>query len=215
MKKYGPEAVAQLARDLGITTPLDPVPSLCLGVADINLLEITAANATFANKGVHLEPIFITRIEDKNGNPLYDAIPKTSEALDERTAYIMLGMLKGVIDRGTGQRLRRALPYGNIPYPIAGKTGTTQSNSDGWFIGLTPDLVTGVWVGGEERSIRFASTLYGQGANMALPIWGYYMNRVYRDTDIDISKEDFEKPNFDLGINLDCEETSNGPNFDQ
>ena len=215
MKKYGPEAVAQLAKDLGITTRLDPVPSLCLGVADVNLLEITAANATFANRGVHLKPIFITRIEDKNGNPLYDAIPEATEALDERTSYIMINLLKGVIDQGTGRRLRRALPYGNITYPIAGKTGTTQSNSDGWFIGLTPDLVTGVWVGGEERSIRFASTLYGQGANMALPIWGYYMNRVYRDSDIDISKEDFEAPNFDLGVELDCGEMTTGPNWEE
>ena len=215
MKKYGPEAVAQLAKDLGITTRLDPVPSLCLGVADVNLLEITAANATFANRGVHLKPIFITRIEDKNGNPLYNAIPEATEALDERTSYIMINLLKGVIDQGTGRRLRRALPYGNITYPIAGKTGTTQSNSDGWFIGLTPDLVTGVWVGGEERSIRFASTLYGQGANMALPIWGYYMNRVYRDSDIDISKEDFEAPNFDLGVELDCGEMTTGPNWEE
>ncbi|MGB0165948.1 MAG: penicillin-binding transpeptidase domain-containing protein, partial [Luteibaculum sp.] len=214
MKKYGPEAVAQLARDLGITTRLDPVPSLCLGVADVNLLEITAANATFANKGVHLEPIFITRIEDKNGNPLYDAIPKTNEALDERTAYIMLDMLKAVVNFGSANRLRRDLPYGNIPYPIAGKTGTTQSNSDGWFIGLTPDLVTGVWVGGEERAIRFASTRLGQGANMALPIFGYYMNRVYRDKDIEISKGDFEAPTKSIGISLDCGERRQDLDFD-
>ncbi len=214
MKKYGPESVAQLAKDLGITTFLDPVPSLCLGVADVNLMEITAANAAFANKGVHLKPIFITRIEDKNGNPIYDATPEANEALDERTAYVMLDMLKAVVNFGSGARLRRDLPYGNISYPIAGKTGTTQSNSDGWFIGLTPDLVTGVWVGGEERSIRFRSTRYGQGANMALPIFGYYMNRVYRDNDIQISTEDFEAPQADIGFSLDCGEVRNDLNFD-
>ena len=214
MKRFGPEAVTRLARDMGITSYLDPVPSLCLGVADINLLEITAANAVFANQGVHVQPIFIARIEDKNGNTLYEAIPETREALDERTSYLMLNMLKGVIDFGTGNRLRRDLPYGNIAYPIAGKTGTTQNNSDGWFIGITPDLVTGIWVGGEERSIRFSSTRLGQGANMALPIFGYYMNKVYRDPNIRISTENFERPDFDVEREIDCGEINKDINFD-
>lgn len=206
MKKYGAEAVTKLAKDMGITSYLAPVPSLCLGVADINLLEITAANAVFANQGLHIKPIFIARIEDKHGNSIYDALPETKEALDQRTSYLMLNLMKGVVDFGTARRLRLARPYGNIPYPIAGKTGTTQNNSDGWFIGLTPDLVTGVWVGGEDRSIRFSRTSLGQGANMALPIFGYYMNKIYQDKSIEISKKDFEEPELDLELNLDCGE---------
>ena len=216
MKRYGPEAITKLARDMGITSKLDPVPSLCLGVADINLLEITAANAVFANRGVHIKPTVIDRIEDKKGNVIYQNIPVIKEALDERTSYIMLNMLKGVVDYGTGSRLRRNLPYGNIEFPIAGKTGTTQSNSDGWFIGITPELVTGVWVGGEERSIRFRSTRYGQGANMALPIFGYYIKKAANDPSIGMSKKDFQwdLPKSDLPT-LDCDDIENAPPFDE
>lgn len=216
MKRYGPEAITKLARDMGITSKLDAVPSLCLGVADINLLEITAANAVFANRGVYVKPTVIDRIEDKNGNVIYQNIPEIKEALDERTSYIMLNMLKGVVDYGTGSRLRRNLPYGNLDFPIAGKTGTTQSNSDGWFIGITPELVTGVWVGGEERPIRFRSTRYGQGANMALPIFGYYIKKAANDPAIDMSKKDFqwELPKSDLP-NLDCDDIDNAPAFDE
>jgi len=184
------------------------VPSLCLGVADLTLMEMTGAFSAFANKGVHIEPVVFTRIEDKNGNAIFDMVPKTEEALDERTAYIMLDMLKGVMDRGSGMRLRMGwgnrAKYGNIKFPTAGKTGTTQNNSDGWFIGITPDLVTGVWTGAEDRSVRFASTALGQGANMALPIYGYYMNKVYADSTITISTGDFERPAGDLGLVLDC-----------
>jgi len=214
LKQYGPEAVVKLARDMGITTPLDAVPSLCLGVADINLKEITAANAVFANNGVYIEPMIITRIEDKNGKSIYDAIPKTREALDERTSYIMIEMMKGVVNFGTGNRLRRNYPYGNIPHPMAGKTGTTQSNSDGWFIGLTPELVTGVWVGGEERSIRFARTANGQGASTALPIFGYYMNRIYNDAELKFSTADFERPASADGVDLNCTELNKSIKFD-
>ncbi|MBK8340372.1 MAG: transglycosylase domain-containing protein [Flavobacteriales bacterium] len=208
MKQYGPLPVTVLARHMGVKSPLDPVPSLCLGVADLTLEEMTGAFAAFANQGVYIEPIVFTRIEDKNGNAIYDVMPSTIEALDENTAYIMLDMLKGVMDRGTGMRLRMGwgnrAKYGNIKVPTAGKTGTTQNNSDGWFIGITPDLVTGIWTGAEDRSVRFASTDKGQGANMALPIYGYYMNKVYADSSITISTGDFEQPTgFDASV-LDC-----------
>lgn len=218
MKQFGPEAVIKLARDLGIESPLDPVPSLSLGVADLSVLEITSANGTFANKGVHIKPIIITRIEDMNGNAIYDVIPETNEAMDEKTAYVMLNLMKGTIDgvynettgksQGTAMRLRMDLPnreYDGIKnIPIACKTGTTQNQSDGWFMGLTPDLVTGVWVGAEDRAVRFRTLQLGMGTNMALPIWGYYMKSVYADESLNISTEDFERPPGDLGVELDC-----------
>ncbi|MFN3875216.1 MAG: penicillin-binding protein 1A [Flavobacteriales bacterium] len=224
MKQYGPESVTILARHMGVKSPLEPVPSLCLGVADLTLKEMTAAFASFANKGVYIEPILFTRVEDKNGNAIIDIVPQTYEALDERTAYIMLKMLKGVTDgaynpstgkvSGTGMRLRTSWgarqKYANIKFPTAGKTGTTQNNSDGWFIGITPDLVTGVWTGAEDRSVRFSSTDKGQGANMALPIYGYYMNKVYADPTIEIGTGDFEPPAGGLGVELDCRKAKPG-----
>ena len=214
MKNYGGgnsysnfeyHAVPKLARQMGIKSDLAPVPALCLGVADVSVYEMVAANCTFVNKGIYTEPIIITKIEDKNGNIIYETVPKTNEALDPSTAYTMLELMKGVCQPGgTGYRVRMAKPYGRLRYPIAGKTGTTQNNSDGWFMGLTPDLVTGVWVGGDDRDIHFVRTHYGQGANMALPIWGYYMNKVYADKSIKISKKDFEKPK-KVNIELNCE----------
>ena len=216
MKQYSPEAVTVLANHMGVRTKLDPVPSLCLGVADLTLMEMTGAFAAFANQGVHIDPIVFTRIEDKNGNAIYDVVPRTEEALDERTAYVMLDMLKAVMDRGTGMRLRMGwgnrAKYGNIKYPTAGKTGTTQNNSDGWFIGITPDLVTGVWTGAEDRSVRFSRTDLGQGANSALPIYGYYMNKVYADSTIGISTGDFEPPADDAPPELDCGKKASGEN---
>ncbi len=218
MKQYGPQSVTVLARHMGVKSPLEPVPSLCLGVADLTLSEMTGAFSSFANKGVYIEPILFTRIEDKNGNAIFDMVPKTYEALDERTAYIMLKMMKGVVDGawnpttgkvvGTGLRLRTSWgnrqKYANIKFPTAGKTGTTQNNTDGWFIGITPDLVTGVWTGADDRSVRFSTTEKGQGANSALPIYGYYMNKVYADPSIEISTGDFERPEGDLGVEMDC-----------
>ena len=206
MKRYGPEAVIKLAKDMGITSELEPVPSLCLGTADLSLYELVGANATFANKGLWIEPSIIIRIEDKNGNTIYDVSPNANEAMDENTAYAMLDLMKGVVDYGSGNRLRRNYEYGNLSQPIAGKTGTTQSNSDGWFVGITPDLVSGAWVGGEDRSIRFAKSALGQGAVMALPIWGYYMNSIYADTSIHISKGDFERPAGLVGNITDCDD---------
>lgn len=218
MKQYGPQAVTTLARHMGVESPLDPVPSLCLGVADLTLQEMTGAFSTFANDGVYIRPVVFTRIEDKNGNTLFDMMPRTEEAMDPRTSYIMLEMLKGVVDgaynpstgktTGTGMRLRTGwgnrAKYGNIKYPTAGKTGTTQNNSDGWFIGITPDLVTGVWTGAEDRSVRFSRTDLGQGANMALPIYGYYMNKVYADSTIRISTGDFTKPDGIGDVDMNC-----------
>lgn len=218
MKQYGPQAVITLARHMGVQSPMDPVPSLCLGVADLTLEEMVGAFSTFANDGVYIKPVVITRIEDKNGNTIFDMTPKTEEALDPRTSYIMLEMLKGVVDGaynpstgktvGTGMRLRMGwgnrAKYGNIKFPTAGKTGTTQNNSDGWFIGITPDLVTGVWTGADDRSVRFSRTDLGQGANMALPIYGYYMNKVYADSTISISTGDFAKPEGIGNLDMDC-----------
>jgi penicillin-binding protein 1A len=152
---------------------------------------MTGAVSTFANKGIFIQPLFITRIEDKHGNVVAQFVPHQDEAMNEETAYMMIGLMKGVVESGTGSRLRGKYGLNN---PIAGKTGTTQSNSDGWFMGLTPDLVTGVWVGGDDRTIRFRSTALGQGANMALPIWALYMKKVYSDNQLQLTKGDFERP---------------------
>ncbi len=227
MKQFGPEAVIKLARDLGIESEMEPVVSQCFGVADLSLLEITSANATFANMGVHIKPIYVTRIEDKNGNPIYQVQPETSEAMDERTAYTMLSLMEGTIDgvynphtgkkTGTAMRLKMDLP--NRAYDgfdremkIAGKTGTTQNQSDGWFIGLTPDLVTGVWVGAEDRSVHFRSLSLGMGTNMALPIWGYYMKAALADPTLDLRRGEFTKPE-NLQIELDCDAYSRSQNI--
>ena len=224
MKQFSAEPITVLARDMGVEGKLDPVPSLCLGVADLSVQEMTAANCTFVNKGVYISPVVIKRVEDNSGNLIYEARPETREALDENTAYTMLNLMKGVIDGaynketgktiGTGMRIRTRTgdraKYANIQYPMAGKTGTTQHHSDGWFMGLTPELVTGVWVGAEDRSVRFSSLAKGQGANMALPIYGYYMNKVYADESIGISTEDFERPlNYPIG-DINCRDKLGG-----
>jgi len=230
MKQFGPKRVIDMARSMGIEAPLDPVPSLALGVADVSVYEMTGAFSTFVNKGVWTKPTFLIRIEDKNGNIIKRFIPESREALNEQTAYVMLNLLKGVtaynynrdLDKrtaGTGIRLRfpksKERPYAGLAdQAIAGKTGTTQNNSDGWFIGATPDLVTGVWVGAEDRSVRFSTTYYGQGANTALPIWAYYMNKIYADSSMDISNGDFEKPKNPINIELDCEVYRKENSFD-
>ncbi|SFT64216.1 penicillin-binding protein 1A [Lishizhenia tianjinensis] len=192
----GPQAVAKLMEDLNITLRKeDVVPAMCLGVMDLSLFELVAAQATFVNKGIYNAPTILLRIEDRNGNTIYEAQPNSKEAMSEELAYATLSLMKGVVDRGTGASLRGTYrPWGGITYPTAGKTGTTQNNSDGWFMGLTPDLATGVWVGAEDRGVHFRSMQWGQGARMALPIYGYYMQKVYKDPKIKISKEDFEMP---------------------
>ncbi len=194
VKDFGPETVITLAKNLGVKSPLPAVPALSLGVAELSLYEMVGANSAFVNHGVYIQPTFILRIEDKNGNVIFEADPVIEQALEPAVSYELLRMMKGVVDFGTGQRLRGGRPYAGIPYPMAGKTGTTQNNTDGWFIGLTPDLVTGVWVGAQDPTVRFNSTALGQGANTGLPIYGYFMNKVYKDPGLKISKSDFTAP---------------------
>ncbi|MBP8034047.1 MAG: transglycosylase domain-containing protein [Bacteroidia bacterium] len=201
MKQFGPDAVINLVRRLGITAPIDAVPSIALGTPDISVFEMVAANATFANKGTYIQPTFITRIEDKNGKVLEEFFPTTDEVFSEEKAYAMIQLMRGVVDRGTGSRLRSRY---NLRNEIAGKTGTTQNNADGWFMGLTPDLVAGCWVGGEERSVHFNSTNEGQGASMALPIWGKFFQKVYADPSLKVTKNGFTKPANMGDIELDC-----------
>ncbi len=191
----GPKTVAKLMRDMDIElNDRDVVPAMCLGSMDLSLHELVGAQATFVNKGIYNRPTAILRIEDRAGNVIYSAKSYTKEVMNEQVAYSVLKMMKGVVEAGTAGSLRYAAGYGGITYPTAGKTGTTQNNSDGWFIGLTPDLATGVWVGAEDRGVRFRTTAMGQGARTALPIYGYYMNSVYKDPKIAISTTDFENP---------------------
>lgn len=191
----GPEAVAQLMRDLGIELRQEDItPSMCLGSMDLSLFELVGAQATFANKGLFIKPTVIMRIEDRYGKVIYEPEPETKEAMSEELAYTTVTMMKGAVSGGTASSLRSSRPWGGITHPTAGKTGTTQNNSDGWFIGITPDLVTGVWVGAEDRAVRFRSMLWGQGARMALPIYGYYMQQLYKSPNIKISKGDFDAP---------------------
>lgn len=191
----GPEAVAQLMRDLGIELRQEDItPSLCLGSCDLSLLEMVGAQTAFVNKGLFTKPIYILRIEDRFGKVIYEQEPNTKEAMSEELAFTTVTMMKGAIQKGTATSLRGSAKWGGITYPTGGKTGTTQNNSDGWFMALTPDLVTGVWVGAEDRAVRFRSMAWGQGAKMALPIYGYYMQQVYKNPNIKISKGDFEEP---------------------
>jgi penicillin-binding protein 1A len=178
------------------------VPSLALGSSDVSLYEMVGAFNTFANKGVYIKPIMVTRIEDKYGNVIESFVSAKQEAMSEETAYLMLDLMKGVVQSGTGIRLRTKYGFTN---PIAGKTGTTQNQSDGWFMGITPDITTGVWVGAEDRSVHFRSLGLGAGANTALPIWAYYMQKVYADKSLQFSMGDFEKPVQPLSVQLDCD----------
>ncbi len=193
----GPRAVAKLMRDLNIEIrDEDVVPAMCLGVMDLSLLEMVGAQTAFVNRGIYTEPTSIIRIEDRSGNIVYEHIPDAKEAMSEELAYATLSMMRKVVQGGTGASLRGSWrgDWGGVTQPTAGKTGTTQNNSDGWFMGLTPDLVTGVWVGGEDMLVRFRSMQWGQGARMALPIYGYMMQKVYKDPNIHISTEEFEAP---------------------
>ena len=217
MDKVGPSAVVRMIDKLGVdTSNIGAYPSIALGTPDLSVYEMVAAYSTFANKGVYTEPYFVTRIEDKNGTILYQHSPRTKDVLNKETAYVTTQLLEGVTRFGSGRRLRGTyaanLPHykkavTGYPYdfenPIAGKTGTTQNQSDGWFIGMVPNLATGVWVGGQDRSVRFPSLTYGQGATMALPIWGQYMKALYEDEEVLVSKEDFEKPE-NLSIKVEC-----------
>ena len=213
MDKVGPEAVVSLTKKLGVKADIPAQPSIALGAVEITVEDMVAAYSTFANQGVYIKPQFISRIEDKNGVILYEPVPETHDVLNKDIAYAVIKLLEGVTEEGSGVRLRTQgggsgdNRWTGYPYmftnSIAGKTGTSQNQSDGWFIGMVPNLVTGVWVGCEDRSARFKGITYGQGATAALPIWGYMMKKCYEDKDLLISKDKFERPD-NLSIKVDC-----------
>lgn len=203
MSLFTPEALVKLMHSFGIRSQLDPVVSLALGSCDISLSEMVDAYTAFPNMGLRVEPIYVSRIEDANGNVIATFAPKMHEIFSETTAYKMIYMMRSVVDGGTGGRIRRN--YG-LMMPMGGKTGTTQNNSDGWFMGYTPSLVSGVWVGGEDRDIHFDNIAEGQGASMALPIWALYMQKVLKDSDLGYSaSENFDVP-ASFNANSGCEE---------
>lgn len=187
MSLFGPKQMVSMMRSFGIQGDIPAVVSLCLGPCEVSVREMVDAYTVFPNKGIRVEPLFVTRIEDNNGNVLATFTPETYEVIDELTSYKMISMLRGVADGGTASRVR--FRY-NMHMPMGAKTGTTQNNSDGWFMGFTPSLVNGCWVGGEDRSIHFDSMAEGQGASMALPIWALYMQKVYADQDLGYSQEE-------------------------
>ncbi len=203
MQELKAENVVEFAHRVGIESKLDAVPSLCLGTSDVSLFEMVGAYSTFVNGGISTQPIFITRIEDKNGNVIEIFNPKTKEAINEQTAYKMIYMLRGGAEEegGTSLGLPRELRIDN---EIGGKTGTTNDASDGWYIGLTHDLVTGIWTGGDERAVHFPSWLFGQGGKTARPIWANYMMKVYADPESGIVKGQFKRPVSGLDMTLDC-----------
>lgn len=211
--KTGPEAVVELTHKLGVKSEIPAQPSIALGAVDITVEDMVAAYGTFANQGVYVKPQFITRIEDKSGVVIYEPIPESHDVLNKDIAFAVIKLLEGVTEGGSGARLRTQgggsgdNRWTGYPYmftnPIAGKTGTTQNQSDGWFMGMVPNLVTGVWVGCEDRSARFKSLTYGQGATAALPVWAYFMKKCYEDQNLKVSKEGFERPS-SLSIKVDC-----------
>ncbi|RIV35040.1 penicillin-binding protein [Flagellimonas lutimaris] len=214
--RVGPGSVASIAKSMGVTKEIPEVPSIALGTPDVSVYEMVGAFGTYANQGVYVKPVMVTRIEDKNGTVLYEYTPETKDVLSKDVAYAMVNLLEGVTQYGSGGRLRHTFgknqtvykeiitgyPY-ELTNPIAGKTGTTQNQSDGWFMGMVPNLVTGVWVGGDDRSIHFDRLAYGQGAAMALPIWALYMKKNYANEEIGVSQDAFEEPE-EMSINIDC-----------
>ena len=227
--RVGPRPVIDLVEKMGVDTEQMPeAPSIALGTPDVSLFEMVGAYSTFANEGVYVKPTLIQRIEDKNGTILYQHVPETKDVISNETAYVTISLMEGVTSGGSGTRLRHTWAAGNsiyknavtgYPYafenPIAGKTGTTQNNSDGWFMGIVPNLVTGVWVGGEDRATHFSSTAYGQGATMALPVWALYMKKCYADEELDVSDKAFKKPE-ELSIVTDCSKWNNeNPDIDK
>lgn len=221
--EVGPKSVVSMVHNLGITRDILPVPSIALGTEIVNVYEMVGAYGAFANQGVYVKPVMVTRIENKDGTVLYEYVPETKDVLSKDVSYAMIDLMKGVTEVGSGARLRTkgankwnrvyddiitGYPY-ELTNPIAGKTGTTQNQSDGWFMGMVPNLVTGVWVGGEDRAIHFKGISYGQGASMALPIWGLYMKKNYADEELGISKDDFVKPE-NMSIEIDCDKFAAG-----
>ncbi|MDT0555520.1 penicillin-binding protein 1A [Patiriisocius hiemis] len=215
--RVGPRPVIELVDKMGVESKDIPeAPSIALGTPDVTLFEMVGAYSVFANEGVYVKPTLISRIEDKNGTILYQNVPETKDVINKESAYVTVSLMEGVTQSGSGSRLRHTwrggdpvykkiitdYPYG-FKNPIAGKTGTTQNNSDGWFMGMVPNLVTGVWVGGEDRATRFSRTAYGQGASMALPIWAIYMKKCYANEELDVSDGRFSRPS-NLSIETDC-----------
>ncbi len=203
-KKVSPSTVVDYAKKLGIQSKLDPVPAVCLGAGgDVSLFDLVGAYSTFINKGIWTEPFFISRIEDKYGNLIQEFIPTKKEALSEETAFLMLHMLKGAKEEegGTARGLNPELTINN---DVGAKTGTTQNASDGWFIGVTHNLVSGAWVGGDDRSIHFRNWVLGQGARTAMPIWQQYMMEVYADNNLNIDKGKFDEPIKKINVEIDC-----------
>ena len=214
ISRFGPEPVIAMMRRMGVKSYIPMLYSISLGACELSVYELVGAQASLVNHGLYIEPTFIMRVEDKNGNLIYEADPVIDQALEPEIAYETVKLMKGVCDYGTAARIRSNPKFGKIPYPLAGKTGTTQNNTDGWFIGMTPELVTGVWVGAQDPTVRFSSTALGQGANTGLPIFGYYMNGIYKDSRITISKGDFEAPlNYDPS-RFECNQTGMGELFD-
>jgi penicillin-binding protein 1A len=211
--KVGPEAVVNLTQKLGVKSEIPLQPSIALGAVEITVEDMVAAYSTFANQGVYMKPQFISRIEDKNGVVLFEPKPDSHDVLNKDIAFAVIKLLEGVTEEGSGVRLRTQgggsgdNRWTGYPYmftnSIAGKTGTSQNQSDGWFIGMVPNLVTGVWVGCEDRSARFKGITYGQGATAALPVWGYFMKKCYEDKDLQVSKDKFQRPD-NLSIKVDC-----------
>jgi penicillin-binding protein 1A len=210
LKQFSPEAVVEMMKRLGVYSPIDPVNSMFLGTSDVTLYEMVGAFNAYANLGVFVKPYFVTRIEDRYGNVIASFLPERHEAIDEQTAYLMLNLLQAVINEGTGVRLRGPRVYAQFKMPIAGKTGTTQNHSDGWFIGVTPALSAGVWTGADLRSIHFRTISSGQGANMALPIWGYFYKKVLADSTLGITEDmTFKSPQY-FNIDLNCDDSETG-----
>ncbi|MCP2026294.1 penicillin-binding protein 1A [Flavobacterium sp. HSC-32F16] len=211
--RTGPEAVVDLTRKLGVKTEIPVQPSIALGAVDITVQDMVAAYSTFANQGVYVKPQFLSRIENKSGEVIFEPIPESHDVLNKDIAFAVIKLLEGVTETGSGARLRTQgggsgdKRWTGYPYmfknPIAGKTGTTQNQSDGWFMGMVPNLVTGVWVGCEDRSARFKSLTYGQGATAALPVWAYFMKLCYKDQNLQVSTSEFERPK-NLSIKVDC-----------
>ena len=202
LKQFSPEAAIHLANKMGVYSHIDPYPSICVGSAEVLLKEMVGGYCTFANKGIYTRPMYVTRIEDKDGNVLATFTPIQKEAISEETAYLMLDLMRGVVDFGTSTRLRYKYKLTN---DLAGKTGTTNNHSDGWFIGIAPQLVSGAWVGGEERSVHFRTIAMGQGAVMALPIWGLFMQKVYADETLPYKTDiRFERPE-NISVETDCD----------
>lgn len=204
MKQGSPEQVIEIARRMGVNSPIDAVPAISVGTPEITVYEMAGAMATFANHGEYVEPIIISSIRDNKGMILEQFVPERHEAISDRTAYMMLHLMKGVVESGTGVRLNYKYHLNQYSTAIAGKTGTTQNNSDCWFVGITPKLATAVWTGGEVRSIHFRNMTFGQGASMALPIFGHFMEKIYQDTKLNFPRGEFERPNVPLGTELDC-----------